>query len=949
MKKNGHLAAALLTSASVMALASGAMAQQAPAQVEEVVVTGSRLVANGNDMPTPVTVVAPQELTTAAPNSIFDGLAYLPEFAGGRSPQGNPFTSAGNNNSHQLNLKNIGVTRTLVLFDGHRVAPSTQAGEVDVDALPTMLIQRVESVFGGASAVYGSDAVSGVVNFVVDKKFQGIKMKAQAGVSEYGDSKEQDFSIAGGMDVTSRGHLEGGFEWYNNDGVLGQQKLRRAWAQKVWTVQGNGSAANPFHLNQDTRISATSFYGYITTANATTNPLRDMVFGMNGVLRPFVHGAPSGSSGNESGGDGGYFDNASLQASAKRFNIFGRFDYDITDNVSAYVEMSYAKIHNIDIHQTNEYRTLTMSATNAFLAPQYQAQLAAAKITTFIFAKMSHQMPTLDSYAWNTSGMINAGLNGTIDGYKWQLDFSRNDNSQYVRGTYNLDLGRSFAALDAVQNASGQVVCYATTAAAGAAANAKYAGCVPLNLFGPSSESQDAINYVLTQTWYDALNSMNDVSGSVTGSPFDDWAGPVQFAVSGEYRYQRLKVDSNIDPTAHLDCTGLRYNCTGVNPLTISFVVGPAPSKDQTVVEGALETDVPLLRDVPFVQALDFSGAVRYTDYDTSGTVTTWKAGATWKVDDDLSFRATRSLDIRAPTLTELFAPLLIAPNGNTDFHVSASGNPPYSFATLINLDTISNPNLKPEKANTSLAGVVYRPSWLPDFSVSVDYYKVKIGNAIANVGGNSQNIQNICEASNGTSPYCALIIRPLPFSVHTLNNTATAFLTQPQNIAVTRTEGVDFEANYTTEVGPGHFSVRALMEYQPSFKTQSFPGAAITNAANAPGLPSFRGTWFFKYQVADWQFDVAEKFHGVTDWNSDRTVIYAMPSLPWAFYTNATVTYDWEPAQVFLSVENLFNKQPTPYGGSGGQQGIPGLFGGFVPGDDAIGRRYSVGVRLKF
>ena len=942
MNNRGKLSLGLLTGVSALALASisGAQAQNA-APVEQVVVTGSRLVSNGNDMPTPVTVVAPSDLTTVVPATVFDGLQQLPQFAGGRAPTGNPQTSAANSNAHQLALRALGVTRTLVLFDGRRIAPTAQGGEVDADEIPQMLLQRVDVVTGGASSVYGSDAVTGVVNFITDKNYNGIKAKAQYGTSMYHDGTEYTVGVAGGMNVLDgKGHIEGMYEYYNNDGIVGYQKNKRSIQSQAYTMQGNGSATNPYHLVPNTRISVTSFGGYITTANPAANPLRDMNFATNGVLVPFNHGAASGTTGAESGGDGAYYNNATIEAPTNRNTLFLRGDYDFSDDVSGFLEVNYAKIHNIDIHQNNELRGFTYSATNAFLPAQYQTALTAAKQTTFILSHMDtgpSELPTLDSNAWVTDAFVTAGLTGKFMGYNWDFSASHSANRQTVFGNYNLDEAKLAASLDAVFNpANGQVVCNVTLTNPGL-----YPGCQPLNEFGPTAESAAAQAYVLTRTFYTALNTLDDVGGSISGSPFSDWAGPVEVAVSGEYRYQSLKIDANVDPTAHPSCVGLRFNCTSATPTTISFVVGSAPRKTLSVPEGALELGVPLLKNLPFVQSLDFNGAVRYTDYSVSGTVTTWKAGGTWQVNDEVNFRLTRSLDIRAPTLAELFAPLLVAPNGTTDFHTG--------FAGIIPQDTISNPNLVPEQANTWTVGGVYRPSWLPDFSFSVDYYKIKIGNAIASISGSNQQISNICEASGGTSAYCALAIRPLPFADHTVANTATAFLVSPKNVASVRTEGVDFEANYATDIGPGRFSFRGLASYQPELKTLNFPGAVTTNAAGAPALSAFRSTMFLKYAWQDWSLDVLERFHAGTNRNSDRTVFYSIPALPADAFTNATITYKWDPAEVFFAVENLFNNVPATQYGTGGQQGIAGLFPDTVGGDDPVGRFYTIGIRLKF
>ncbi|HWY66060.1 MAG TPA: TonB-dependent receptor, partial [Rhizomicrobium sp.] len=347
-------------------------------------------------------------------------------------------------------------------------------------------------------------------------------------------------------------------------------------------------------------------------------------------------------------------------------------------------------------------------------------------------------------------------------------------------------------------------------------------------------------------------------------------------------------------------------------------------------------------KDLPFIQSLDVNGAARYTDYDTSGTAVTWKVGLEWHVNDELTFRGTRSLDIRAPNLNDLFAPTLVNPAGVTDVHTGNTvGQAPFI--------TSSNPNLVPEVANTMTAGAVYRPGWLDNFSIAVDYYKTKIGNAITIIQGQSPTIQNICEASNGTSPYCALIQRPGPFSDRNpATNFVTAFLSQPLNAQSLNTEGVDIEMNYQTDIGPGHFGARMLSSYQPMLKTVQFAGAPVLNTANIAGTPGFRSSLFLKYTWDDVSLDILEKYHGRTRWNSDRTMIYAVPYLPSAFYTNATLTYNMGITSYYLAVENVFDKQPTPYGGTGGASGVPGLFGGFVPGDDAIGRYYTLGVRLR-
>jgi len=934
MRDRGKLVAALLAGVSSTIMAGAAYAEAAAdapkaEAIEEVVVTGSRVIQNGNNMPTPVTIVTTEQLSTTSPSTVIDALQQLPVFAGGRQPMSQPGNSSQNNAAHVLNLRNVGNTRTLVLFDGRRVPPTSPIGEVNVDIVPSMLLQRVDVVTGGASAVYGSDAVAGVVNFITDRNFNGYKVDGHIGTSQLNDGQEVRIGFAGGTKLLDdRAHFEASYEYYNNEGAF--NKLNRDWGRQVWTMQGAGTAANPFHLVSNTRLSSTSFLGVIRSG-----PLADKVFRLNGVLTPFVHGAATGGTGVESGGDGAYYYQASLLASLESHQGFARFDYDISDNVKAYAEATAYWSHNLNNHQTNEFRNITLSAQNAFLSPEYQAAMAAAGVTQFTFSKMMMQAPPLQPESTTDGYLANVGVNGDFHGWRWDLSYVNSKNTQKTKNNANIDLQKAYAALDAVRDPAGNVVCRVAITNPGL-----YPGCVPLNLFGPTSESPDALKYILAVTRFDAITKMNDVGASIAGSPFKLPAGDVQVALSGEWREVTFDLTSNAQPTVHANCTGLRFNCTANTLLYISNILADAHDQSQTVYEGAVEADVPVLKDLPFVQSLNFNGAARYTHYDTSGSVETWKLGLDWHVNDQLSFRATRSRDIRAPNLNELFAPQLVNPAGVTDVHTGIVGQAPFI--------TSSNPDLKPEVAMTWTAGAVYRPDWLPNFSVAVDWYQIKIGNAITTLQGQSVTIQNICEASGGTSSFCDLIVRPLPFSNRTAANFVTAFLSRPENAQTVKTNGVDFEVNYQHSLGPGNLSLRGLATYQPHFTTVQFPGAPVLDAADVPPLPKTRITAFLKYTWNDVSLDVQERWRSGYTFNADRSLVYSDSRLPSIAYTNLTLSYKVKDVQVYATIENLFDKQPDPFGGVGGASGVPGLFGGYPQGDDIVGRYFIVGFRLR-
>lgn len=928
-------------------------------RASDIVVTGSRVITNGNNSPSPVTVVTTDQLQTSTPQNIPDALNKLPVFASSSNQQ-SPINGGSNFTGNYLNLRSAGAQRTLILFDGHRFGPTTQSGLVDTNFIPQLLIQRVDVVTGGASAVYGSDAVTGVVNFIIDKKFTGVKAIAQAGISTYGDDGSQRLGLAVGTNLFGgRGHFEASYEYYNSDGI--DSKLGRAWGRAVYSEQPSvagstaraGTAANPYALIANTRLSKTSFFGYIPDV-AGNGPLRDMVFRQPGVLSPFQHGAALGTTGVESGGDGAYYDQASLVASLRSHQAFARFDYDVTDNISFYAMGSYASAFNQYYAQSNEFVNVTLSADNAFLPQQYRDALHAAGLNTFTFSKIDQDMPAYQPTATVTNWYFLGGLTGHFGGWNWDVGYSRTTSKQDVVNGNNRSNGRSAAALDAVVDPStGNIVCNVTLTNPGL-----YPGCVPINLFGAQTVTQQMQDYILENTGYRLRQVQDDVSASISGSPFSTWAGPVRVALSGDWRHLKLDIDSTSSPTASLDCTGLRYNCkpaTGSSSgtsLYASNVVASAHPPAQEVVEGALEVNIPLLSDMAFFKEFDVNGAVRRTHYNTSGSVTTWKLGIDWQVNDDLTFRATRSRDIRAPNLNDLYAPVSAGPVGYNDLHTGVTG--------VVISQSSGNPDLKPEIAQTLTIGAVFRPHWVRGLSIAVDYFQINVDNAIGRVRFLDSTTQAECENSNGASPLCALAVRPFPFTDHSAANFPTVILSQALNVATFRTKGVDAEVNYTTGLAGGQLSLRGLLTYQPDLLSRSIPSSPEVNQAGVafpPGAPSggptVRITGFIHYANGGWSLDILERWHNATAQDPDPTVVYLTPDVPAAAYTDLTVTRDIQMGsakmQVFLSAQNLFNKQFPIYAQVGGRAGVPGLFVTNANGDDPVGRYFTFGARLKF
>jgi outer membrane receptor protein involved in Fe transport len=960
-------------------------AADATAELSEVMVTGSRVISNGNNSPTPVTVVTMEDLQTTHPSRVFESLLDIPAFAGSRGgvasvPSGNRATS---NQISALNLRGLGPVRTLVLYDGHRVPATESDGFVDANIIPQMLLERVDVVTGGASAVYGSDAIGGVVNFISNRRFNGLKVDIQSGTSELHDAGTYQVGAAFGMDLFGgRGHIEGSVQALHDDGIL--HRTDRSQFLGRWTIQGNGCPGGagsagclPFFLVDNATNSTWTYGGKI--GGPANNPLLNYQFASNGVLAKFVPGSTAGlPSGSlvQIGGDGIWDTSASLKQKQSIDQGFGRFDFDITDDLHYFASAAATMDHAFNFYGNANSQTLVIRSSNAFLAPVYQQQMLAANISTFTYWKkygLSSLIPPSPVDFYTHTLYVNTGLEGKLGAYKWEASYTHADVNLESRSNYTLNNGPFFAALDAVLDpATNRIVCWVSTTSFASL----YPGCVPINLFGPNSESQQAVDYVRKRGIAFTKMPTDDVSGSFTGAPFSNWAGPVNMALSGEWRKQSMEIISD-KPTidyAPLDCTGLRDNCitrtaTNIGSPAFNGGVAPRPPVSMTVIEGALEADVPLLKDLPLAQSANLNLAYRYAKYSAKGnpditaaelsktfTANTWKAGLDWHFNDVVTLRATRSRDIRAPNLSELFQSNGITFTNNIIDYLTGSNLT--GTGALPQVVNGGNANLKPEVAATTTVGLVLKPT--PNLSLAVDAFDIKVTDFIASINGATQAFQNACYAGNAY--YCTLQQRPGPLTDTSKANAATRWYTVPANVAELSTRGIDLEANYQTRFVGRSLSLRGLVTYQPHVLFTQAGQATVLDFAAALGTPVAyatgavtRMTAYARYKLSDkLSFDWQAIWRGRLHQSPDPTLT-ELPSAgaPSVAFSNLTLSYNLAApsagtANVYLNVQNVFN-QPAPIAASYVDQASPGISGGYVPGDDPTGRYFRVGMRLKW
>ena len=601
-----------------------------------------------------------------------------------------------------------------------------------------MLIQRVEVVTGGTSAVYGSDAVAGVVNFIPDRKFTGVKLQAQAGETQLADNRNWKVGIAFGTTLfDGRLHIMASYEHYDNGGVL--DRFSRDWNKKYGVV-GTGTATNPYILLANLRNNSATFGGLITNG-----VLSGQQFRADGVLSAFLHGTATPTATAEIGGDG-YYQSASLVAPLKFDQAYFRADLDLGGSIKAHIQIARDKKKNVLSYQWPTLTGLTISRDNAFLPAAYRTQLVNANQTTFGFSKIFSQAPTLRPEITSDQIILNGGFEGKIGNWRWDVSGNYGKSTLKNNFVYNINNERLSAALDAV-SVNGQVVC--NTAA-------QRPDCVPLNIFGPTSASKAAMDYIMSTTHYTARTDTVDFNASLSGTLFDTWAGPVSTAISAEYRRTSFESETDANANTLANCTGLRFNCRATTLLWAN-AFAPRSKVSVGVKEVAVELEVPLLKDSPIAESLSVNGAARYTSYSTSGNYWTWKGGVDWRVSRSLRFRGTISRDIRAPTLNDLFAPASVQSTTAVDQLTNTQPTVP-SFRA-------GNPSLIAEIGRTKTVGFVYEPSWFPRFSLTVDAFFIAINNAIVEVKGEDSVVQQTCYASGGTSNYCTLQDRPINYT----------------------------------------------------------------------------------------------------------------------------------------------------------------------------------------
>ncbi|MDF0541154.1 TonB-dependent receptor [Sphingobium sp. H39-3-25] len=905
----------------------------------DIVVTATRIVREGYQAPTPLSVIGAERLASSANSNLAQFVSTLPAFVGsGNTRSGLASGGAGTTGINSISLRGLGSNRTLILFDGHRTTPAHPNGDIDINLIPQQLVSRVDVVTGGASAVYGSDAVAGVVNFIIDKKYTGIKGEASGGITTYGDGRNYKIALAGGWDFADgRGHILLSGEHVDDKGIDGHSKRK-------WTRDNAQTFINPAYTatNGQPQYLVLNNTGYTNGSPGgviVNGPLRGTAFGQGGVPFQLVYGDIVGDV-YMRGGDyekTGVRQFAWIAPKESRQSAFGRAAYDLADNVTIYAQYAWNRTETfsgiIPAFLLNTTGPL-ISIENPYIPDSVRAQMIARGLTSIRIGTTNADSHVIDTRTVRTGQSFELGTEGAFDalGSKWKFDVYAQRGRTHAKLTTPNNLSRANYALavDAVRNpANGAIVCRSTL-------TNPNNGCSPYNVMGIGVNDFDGPGrrFISVESFQDLKLEQDVYAASITGEPFSAPAGPVSIALSAEHR--RNSAASTVDRGS----------------LAADHILGNygAIQGETKVTEGALETVIPIFKGQPWAESLDFNGAVRFTRYSRAGSVTTWKLGLVYTPIDDIRIRATRSRDIRAPNLLETFSPAVTTRATVFDPFTNSS--------TTFNQTTTGNLDLRPEVADNTSIGAVIQPSFIPGLSFSADLWDIKIKEAISSINP----AQTLLLCFDGTAPeLCANIART--------NGVLTAVTSRSINFALLQARGIDFEGSYTMPLNaifgnaPGTFSLHgnATIYLKQYVNSRVSAPADFVGENGAGNPPKWRGTATATYRVQPFVTSLTVRaFPGGTINNiaiactsncptsTTARPTYSQNHLPGRAYLDAAFSYDIglggkRGGTLFLNIRNLLNSAPGAPRVSGNalQNGANSLL------YDVDGRTFRAGFRF--
>lgn len=982
-KMKAGAAVAVLCMAATPALAQSAPTseQEAATAIEEIVVTGSRIRRSGTQTPTPTTIIDAETITKSGVTELADLVNEIPSLFVSQSNQTSNLQ--GNAGLNALDLRGLGTHRTLVLVNGRRRVPAMPGtSAVDISAIPSALVQRMEIITGGASALYGADAVAGVANFILKQDYEGLEGGVSYSGSTRGDMPGYNADFLWGKNFQDgRGNLTL-FGSYNNytDTIMGQDR--------PWTARGTPA----YRSNDDGTYRLTDGNVQVYDSYVAMVELggRGNIWSFNpdGSLRRPVYG-PGGLQGVSSNSDfysyrsdggefGGRYDDYALVVPSERYNLSASSTYQLTDSIKVFGDVTYNNTVSSQLQRGySSYGTDIVPWDSPFIT----AEMRAANNGVYdnvAFARRFGELGLNESQYDRTMYQATVGIEGRFNflnqsDWEWTAAVSKGQTEQEVRYLNGTASNRYRLALDTTTGANGQAVCRSTL-------TDPTNGCVPLNPFKPLT--QDVIDYLQYDT-SPAVHSLDQTvfTAHVTGTLFNLPAGPVQTALGVEYR----KEENDIGLTPEFDPTSPLFDSS------IGITSNQPLQGEYDVKEAFAELRIPLLSNLPLVEDLSLETAARFSEYSTAGKTESYKLALNWTPVHDLRIRATYGQAVRAPSVSELYTAAVrqnswiadpcnywdplnrtsrtenTLSNCNSLFprgDLSLGFNDPAvtdeqrrnrtywnNYWQWLPVYHSGNENLKVETSTTYTVGAVLQPRFIPGFSLTVDYWDIQLDDAVGSFGA-QQILEKCVDLASMDNMFCGLVDRD------PVTNQLQAVNVQSLNMSEFATRGIDFEARYSFRLedigmGPeaGTLSINAIYTklLERSFILDATDATTHSDTVGTFGSPEWKGairtTWNSGPWTVNWNL---RHFSPMRPGSYVTPEAYDISDTDDVFYNDFYASYQaTDKVSVYGGLRNAFDREPPRLPGA--EAGGANFEYGYQAGNyDVVGRTFYVGLRMK-
>ncbi len=923
-----------------------------------IVVTGSRITNPNLEQSSPIQVVGTDEIDYRQATNAEELIGELPGIVAGI----NSSVNNGSTGTATLNLRNLGSVRSLVLLDGTRLVPATLLGQTDLNIIPVALVERVEVVTGGASSVYGADAISGVANFVLRRDFEGLEFATTYGITERGDGERirGDLTLGASFD-DGRGNAVLSIGYQEVDDV------RQANRLDSQVARGNSGGAVGSGTSVPTRISSTvAGGGGVNQLNADGTALVPTYNTFN--FAPFNF----------------------FQTPLERYNIFGAASYEVTPGVEVYTRAMFTKSTvNLRLAPSGLFGdTWQLPLNNPFINEAIRQQICASptialdagtctaagaatgpadpnylEVPVTINRRLVEQGPRTSNITTNQF-QVWAGFRGDLSStisYDVFATYGESDLTFSRRGWgLKSRVQQALRAADAnnCQDASN--------------------GCFPINLFGGGTGNNidpRSVAFFDQPAAYADQVTLAQINASLSGDIGETGLftqTPIGFAVGVEYRDNGASRVSDISSGTQDEVLG-----TGAP--------SPTYSGGYDVIEGFAELIVPLVEDVPGFYSLQVEGGIRISDYSNTGTSVTWKAGGSWEPIEGFRFRGIYQRSVRSPNISELFIPTTVGltalavdpcagtnPVGNATLTAIciAQGAPAALIGTIaepsagqINQSTGGNPNLDVETANSITLGVVVTPPQVPGLAISIDYYNIKISDAIGipTPGDILVPCYGANNDGNGSDPTaCAFVGRnPLNGTLNGGGDTP-GLIQLLTNQGVIETSGIDFRASYRFPLNFGSLNFDLNGNWTDELLNMATPTAINRECVGlySENCEPISPEWTVNLRTTlsiDDLVDISLLWRWISGVDlepiggASGAAIPEYQSIDNASYFDLAIRSNIsENFDVVLSVENLLDRDPPQLSSFVGSSSYNS--GNTYPTTyDTLGRRYAVTGRLRF